>query len=499
MHAGTRRVRRRDLRRSPSTATSCRCARYPGAHGGSAACAGWEHVLGLDLAGHAPRVAAEAVELLTAPPCPSGRATVVLGGEQLALQIHESIGHALELDRMLLGEASYAGTSWVSPADLGTLRYGSEQLIVTADATLPGGLGSFGWDDEGVAAARTPLIAGGILRAALSDRQSAAAIGLAGSGGCARADGFARQPIVRMTNVSIEPGDAGTLDDLIADTDDGLLPRDQPLVVDRRPPPALPVRHRDRARDPRRRARAPAAQPELRGDHAAVLASLDAVCSAPAWRLWGVATAARASRASSCASPTAPRPRASATCRSAWPDGERQPARRSPQRGAGVRAATASRSRSCASARCCRASRARRPRRRRRSTTRRSRSSPCATGTRRRRRRTASTTTRCARRPGAPRPPSRRCRARRDPACTPVSPSRRPCDRHDGLRRRDGGPGAGRRRRRAAHGVRACPPPAAARRSASGPRARCARRSRRRPGLASERRRDRRVHEGRLP
>ena len=195
---------------------------YPSSHGGSAACAGWEHVLGFELVANAPRVAAEAIELLTAPPCPAGRATVILDGDQLALQIHESIGHALELDRMLLGEAAYAGTSWVKAADLGKLRYGSQLLQITADATLPGGLGSFGWDDEGVAAARTPLIESGVLRAALSDRQSAAAIGLERSGGCARADGFARQPIVRMTNVSIEPGSAGTLADLVADTGDGL-------------------------------------------------------------------------------------------------------------------------------------------------------------------------------------------------------------------------------------------------------------------------------------
>jgi TldD protein len=197
---------------------------YPSSHGGTVASAGWEHIAGLELARHAPRVAAEAIELLTAPPCPEGRRTLVLHGEQLALQLHESIGHALELDRMLLGEASYAGTSWVRVEDLldGSLRYGSEHLNVSADATLPGGLGSFGWDDEGVPAARTMLVEGGTLRAALSDRQSAAAVGLDRSGGCARAEGFARQPIVRMTNVSVEPGQAGTLADLIADTDDGL-------------------------------------------------------------------------------------------------------------------------------------------------------------------------------------------------------------------------------------------------------------------------------------
>ena len=98
---------------------------YPGSHESATACGGWERVVAFDLAAHGPRVAAEAIELLTAPPCPAGRATLVLGREQLALQIHESIGHALELDRMLLGEAAYAGTSWVAPDDLGTLRYGS--------------------------------------------------------------------------------------------------------------------------------------------------------------------------------------------------------------------------------------------------------------------------------------------------------------------------------------------------------------------------------------
>jgi TldD protein len=195
---------------------------YPLAHGGLFAAAGWEHVLALDLAGHAPRVAEEAIALLSAPPCPEGVTTVVLHGEQLALQIHESVGHALELDRILLGEASYAGTSWVQREDLGAARFGSEHMHVTADATLPGALGSFGWDDEGVAARRYALVDGGVLRAALSNRESAAAIGLDRSGACARADGFARQPVVRMTNVSIEPGGAGSLEDLIADTDEGL-------------------------------------------------------------------------------------------------------------------------------------------------------------------------------------------------------------------------------------------------------------------------------------
>jgi len=261
---------------------------YPSAHGGSAAAAGWEHVLAFDLVAHAPRLAAEAIELLTAPQCPAGRATVVLDGDQLALQIHESIGHALELDRMLLGEASYAGTSWVSPDALGSLRYGSERLHITADATLPGGLGSFGWDDEGVAAVRTPLIEAGVLRAALSDRQSAATIGLDRSGGCARADGFARQPIVRMTNVSIEPGDAGTLADLIADTGEGLyLQTNRSWSIDDRRLHfqfATEVAREIRGGELGRLLR----NPSYAGVTPQFWGRLDAVCSLPEWRLRGL-------------------------------------------------------------------------------------------------------------------------------------------------------------------------------------------------------------------
>jgi TldD protein len=195
---------------------------YPSAHAGDVAQAGWEHVRALDLPGHAERVADEAVALLSAPPCPAGRTTVVLGSEQVALQLHESIGHALELDRMLGQESSYAGTSWVAPSDLGSLRYGSEALTVTADATLPGGLGTYGWDDEGVAGTRSTLVDAGRLVGALSSRETAGAIGASGSSGAMRAEGFARQPLVRMTNVSLEPGDGGSLDELIAGVDDGL-------------------------------------------------------------------------------------------------------------------------------------------------------------------------------------------------------------------------------------------------------------------------------------
>src|SRR3954468_6800414 len=254
---------------------------YPTGHGGDTRAAGWEHIVALDLVANAPRVADEAIALLSAPACREGRATIVLHGEQLALQTHESIGHALELDRILLGEASYAGTSWVATGDFHPthpLRYGSELLNVTADATVPGGLGTYGWDDEGVAARRTPLIEAGVLRAALSDRESAAAGGLDGGGGWARGAGGVG-PGGRV------PPPADRAHDQCQRRARGRgvarrpdrrhrrrpLPRNQQVVVDRRPAAAVPVRDRDLPRDPRRRARPALPQPVVRGDHAPVL------------------------------------------------------------------------------------------------------------------------------------------------------------------------------------------------------------------------------------
>ncbi|HZG50434.1 MAG TPA: TldD/PmbA family protein [Thermoleophilaceae bacterium] len=196
---------------------------HPASHGGHVAQAGYEHFIDLGLGGEAPRVASEAVALLTAPPCPPGRSTLILAGEQLGLQVHESVGHAVELDRVLGREASYAGTSFVAPDAIGSLRYGSEHVNVTADATSPGGLGSFRWDDEGVEGRPLPIVRDGVLAGFLSSRETASEIGLARSGGCMRADGFERQPIVRMTNVNLDPGAAGTLEELIADTGEGLL------------------------------------------------------------------------------------------------------------------------------------------------------------------------------------------------------------------------------------------------------------------------------------
>jgi TldD protein len=135
---------------------------YPSAHGGSSAGAGWEYVLGLGLEREAPRVAEQAAALLRAPVCPPGTTTAVIDAEQMVLQVHESTGHPTELDRVYGTEAAYAGTSFLSPGDLGSLRYGSDLMNITADPTTPDGVGTFGYDDEGVPAERTPIVDDGV-------------------------------------------------------------------------------------------------------------------------------------------------------------------------------------------------------------------------------------------------------------------------------------------------------------------------------------------------
>ncbi len=194
---------------------------YPGIRG-QYGTRGWELIRELDLPGNAPRIAGEARALLTAPACPSLDATdLILGSEQMALQIHESVGHAVELDRILGWEAAFAGTSWLDLGQLGSLRFGSELMNVTADATLPGALGSFAWDDEGTPAHAVDIVRAGTWVGTLSGRDSASLIGVP-SGGAVRADGFNRIPMVRMTNVGLLPGE-DSLDAMIAATDDGIL------------------------------------------------------------------------------------------------------------------------------------------------------------------------------------------------------------------------------------------------------------------------------------
>jgi TldD protein len=194
---------------------------YPNSFRGQFHTAGYEAALRYDIVGEAPRVAEEAVALLDAPMVPSGETTLILDGPQLALQIHESIGHALELDRVLGMEAAYAGTSFVGLADVGSLRYGSELLNINSDPTLPEGLGSYAYDDDGVPASRDVLIEGGIVQGFLSNRETAPVLGRR-SNANNRSDGWARLPLVRMSNVNLDPGQQ-SLDELIGGVRAGYL------------------------------------------------------------------------------------------------------------------------------------------------------------------------------------------------------------------------------------------------------------------------------------
>jgi len=191
-----------------------------GGVGGTYGTRGYELIRQVDLPGNALRVGEEAVALLAAPQCPSGTTDVILGAEQLALQVHESVGHAIELDRILGWEAAFAGTSFLDLAQLGTFRYGSDLMNVTADATLPGALGTFGYDDEGTPSQRVDIVRDGVWVGVLSGRDSAAVTGLP-PGGMVRAESWGRLPMVRMTNVGLLPGDS-SLEEMIAATDDGI-------------------------------------------------------------------------------------------------------------------------------------------------------------------------------------------------------------------------------------------------------------------------------------
>ena len=260
---------------------------YPNSHGGDHVQGGWETIEAMDLLGNAPRVSEQAAALLTAKACPSTTTTLVIDGSQLALQVHESIGHPTELDRVLGEEAAFAGTSFLELADLGSLRYGSSAVNVTADATIGGSIGSFGWDDEGVPAQRDTLVTEGVLTGFLGSRETAPLIGRA-SNGCMRAEGWNRIPLVRMTTVSLEPGDAGTLDDLIADTDEGIYVETNNVwsIDDRRLNFQFATEIGWEIKNGKLGAMVKA--PNYTGITPKFWNSCDAVCGPSAWRVWGL-------------------------------------------------------------------------------------------------------------------------------------------------------------------------------------------------------------------
>ncbi|HET7207793.1 MAG TPA: TldD/PmbA family protein [Terriglobales bacterium] len=199
---------------------------YPNSFGGQWQNKGYELIGQLKLLENARRIGEEAVALHKADQCPEGVFTIILDSSQLGLQIHESIGHPIELDRVLGMEANFAGTSFLTLEKLRTLRYGSELVNVVADARQQHGpgLGTFAFDDEGVPAQCTPIITNGLFTGYLSSRETAHTIGASRSGGTLRAESWNRLPIIRMTNISILPGDKPlSLEQLVAATDHAIL------------------------------------------------------------------------------------------------------------------------------------------------------------------------------------------------------------------------------------------------------------------------------------
>lgn len=199
---------------------------YPNSFGGQWQNKGYELIAELKLLENAPRIAEEAVALHKADQCPEGKFDIILDSSQLGLQIHESVGHPIELDRVLGMEANFAGTSFLTLDKLRTLRYGSDLVNVVADARQEHGpgLGTFGFDDEGVPAQCTPIISNGLFTGYLSSRETAHMVGLNRSGGTMRAEGWNRLPMIRMTNISLLPADKPlTLEQLISSTDHAIL------------------------------------------------------------------------------------------------------------------------------------------------------------------------------------------------------------------------------------------------------------------------------------
>lgn len=194
---------------------------YPASMGGDFATGGYEFVEKWDLVGHAEQVAKEAAALLDAPQCPSDTRDLVLEGSMLALQVHESCGHPIELDRVFGMESSYAGTSFLTTDKLDNFRYGSDIVNIVADATAPGGLGSFAYDDEGVPAQCTDIVKDGMFSGYLSSRETAVKLGQKSSGSM-RAEGWNHIPLIRMTNINLLPGD-WTADEIIKDTKRGIF------------------------------------------------------------------------------------------------------------------------------------------------------------------------------------------------------------------------------------------------------------------------------------
>ncbi|MBI3398163.1 MAG: TldD/PmbA family protein [Deltaproteobacteria bacterium] len=202
---------------------------FPDSHQGIFRQGGYERIIEMDILKNTPRIIEEALMLLKAKECPSGEKTVILGGSQVALQIHESIGHAVELDRAMGMEISLAGGTFLTPDKLGK-QICSKIVNIYADPTIEGGAGSYLYDDEGIKAGRVDIIKNGRFVNFLTSRETAKRLSVGGGkwevgkklNGSVRANNWSNIPIIRMSNINLEPQE-GSLNDLIADTKDGIF------------------------------------------------------------------------------------------------------------------------------------------------------------------------------------------------------------------------------------------------------------------------------------
>lgn len=259
---------------------------YPGFLGGHYKTMGYEFIKSLKFLDNAERVAEEAVALLSAPELSEITTTVIADGPTVAIQIHETVGHPTELDRVFGTEVSLAGTSHLTPDKLGKFQLGSPIVNILADATLPGGLGSFGYDDEGTPAQRTYLVKEGVFSGYLTSRETAPLIGCK-TNGTMRADGWSNIPLIRMTNINLEPGD-WKLEDLIADTDDGIYicSPTMPSIDDKRLNYHISTEVGWRIKNGKLTEMIK--RPNYSGISYEIWRNCDAICHKKEWEIWGV-------------------------------------------------------------------------------------------------------------------------------------------------------------------------------------------------------------------
>jgi TldD protein len=260
---------------------------WPASFGGQFKSAGWEHVQSMDLASHGARMRDESVQLCSAPACPGGERDLLLMGNQLMLQIHESVGHPNELDRVFGHEVDLAGSSFATTDMLGTFRYGSDIVNLVADSTVPGGLDTRGFDDDGVPSGRWHVVKDGMFTGYHTSREWAGRIGESESRGTNRAEGWYNPPIIRITNLSLMPGE-GSLDELVAGTEDGILCDTVKMwsIDQRRLNFQFTTEIGWRIKDGERVGMV--RNPTYQGTTPSFWASCDAICGPEEWELWGV-------------------------------------------------------------------------------------------------------------------------------------------------------------------------------------------------------------------